>query len=35
MQLVALCLTVELVILSLSTKWNGKIYVTKLISKNY
>ena len=33
MQLVALCLTIKLVILSLSTKWNGKIYVTKWISK--
>ena len=32
MQLVA-CLTVKLVILLFSTKWNGKIYVTKWISK--
>ena len=33
MQLVKLYLIVKLIILSFSTKWNGKIYVTKWISK--
>ena len=33
MKIVTLYLTVKLVVLSLSTKWNSKIYVTKCISK--